>query len=123
VLLVDDSEDDRRLIAMLLERAGYRVSLAEDGQLGLERALAARESGEPFDVILMDISMPVLDGCEATRRLRASGYELPIVALTALSTKEDKQRCLEAGCDDFETKPVRRRALLDSVRGHVSKRA
>ncbi|MCX7425225.1 MAG: PAS domain S-box protein [Planctomycetia bacterium] len=118
ILLAEDGLDNQRLISLLLRKAGADVSLVENGQLAVEAALAAREAGEPFDVILMDMQMPVLDGYEATRQLRALGYTGRIVALTAHVMAEDCQRCLDAGCNDYLSKPCRRRDLLEMVARH-----
>jgi signal transduction histidine kinase/CheY-like chemotaxis protein len=112
ILLVEDSADNRRLLELMLTRAGLRVSFAHDGQEGLSEALLAHAAGEPFDVILMDMQMPVLDGYTATRRLRQIGYAGPIVALTAHSLAGERERCLTAGCDAYATKPIERAALL-----------
>ncbi|MCZ6714251.1 MAG: ATP-binding protein [Deltaproteobacteria bacterium] len=121
ILLVEDGEDNRRLISLTLKKSGFDVTLAENGEVGLQVALAARDLGEPFDLILMDMQMPVMDGYEATRRLREAGCDLPIVALTAHAMKGDRERCLEAGCDDFATKPISRRDLLKTVLAHLRK--
>jgi len=88
------------------------TTLADNGQIGVELALAAKEKNNPFDLILMDIQMPVLDGYEATKKLRAEGYENPIVALTAFAMKHDRQKCIAAGCDDYATKPIDRETFL-----------
>jgi CheY-like chemotaxis protein len=115
VLLVEDGSDNRRLISLLLRKAGASVVAVEDGRVALGTALAAKEIGEPYDVILMDMQMPVMDGYTATRRLRDAGYDGPIVALTAHAMDQECQRCLEAGCDDYATKPVDRPKLLAMV--------
>ncbi len=107
--------ENHRLIALLLRKAGAQVSVVENGELAVNAALAAREAGEPFDVILMDIQMPVMDGYEATRQLRKRGYAGPIIALTANAMVEDGQKCLDAGCDDYATKPIERQKFLTTV--------
>jgi Amt family ammonium transporter len=121
ILLVEDGEDNRKLIALTLRKCGFEVSFAENGQVGLELALEARATGEPFDLILMDMQMPVMDGYEATRQLRAASYHRPIIALTAHAMKGDRHRCLEAGCTDFATKPISRRDLIRTVLDHLPK--
>jgi len=114
VLLAEDGTDNQRLIRALL-RPRADVALVENGAQALAQALAALDAGEPYDLVLMDMQMPVMDGYEATRRLRASGYTAPIVALTAHAMSSDRERCLEAGCDEYLTKPIDRARLLDCL--------
>jgi Amt family ammonium transporter len=120
ILLAEDGLDNQRLISLLLMKAGADVTTVENGQLAVETILAAREVGKPFDVILMDMQMPVLDGYEATRQLRQLGYTGPIVALTAHAMAEDCQKCLDAGCNDYLPKPFQHRALLEMVAQHLT---
>ncbi len=115
VLLAEDGPDNQRLIGLLLRKLGLEVEIAENGRRALEQALAAREAGQPFDLILMDMQMPELDGYDATQRLRKEGYAGPIVALTAHAMSGDRDRCLAAGCDDYLSKPVNRQLLLEAV--------
>ena len=121
VLVAEDAPDNQRLIRTVLDSAGAHVEIVENGQLALERAIEAREDGEPFDVILMDMQMPVLDGYEATRMLRRQNYDGQIIALTAHAMAEEEQRCLDAGCDAYQTKPLHRRALLEAIHSLAEK--
>jgi len=121
VLVVEDGPDNQRVIRHVLERAGYEVTIAENGLVGVELALAAADEGTPFSVVLMDVQMPVLDGYAATRQLRERGYTGPIIALTAHALPSERQRCLEAGCDAFATKPLERLALLETIARHTAK--
>jgi CheY-like chemotaxis protein len=123
ILLVEDGPDNQRVIRHVLERAGFEVTTAENGAIGVELALASLEEDRPFRVILMDVQMPVLDGYEATRRLRESGYSGPIIALTAHALPSERQRCLDAGCDAFATKPIERVVLLETIALHLAKTA
>ncbi len=115
LLLAEDGPDNQRLLGLILRKAGAEVEFAENGRIALERALKALEDGQHFDVILMDMQMPLLDGYEATRALREANYDWPIVALTAHAMPSDREKCYEAGCDDFLTKPVDKRLLIGTV--------
>ncbi len=119
LLLAEDGPDNQRLISLLLRKAGAEVELAENGRIALDLALAAGREGRGFDLILMDMQMPVMDGYEATRRLRAEGFTAPIIALTAHAMAGDRERCLQAGCDDYISKPVERTSLLTIVARHL----
>ncbi|MEZ0392883.1 MAG: response regulator [Pseudobdellovibrionaceae bacterium] len=110
VLLVDDSSDNQLFISKILKMAGASVKTAKDGIEGVEKA-----SNEQFDIVLMDLQMPRLDGNEATRRLRDQGYEKPIIALTANALKGDREKALESGFDGYITKPIQRNALFESL--------
>jgi signal transduction histidine kinase/ActR/RegA family two-component response regulator len=119
ILLAEDAPDNQRLISFMLEKAGADVTIADNGQVALTEALAARHEGRPFDVILMDIQLPVLDGYQATSQLRRRGYHGPIIALTADAMGSDREKCLDAGCDDFAAKPIDRKTLLAVIRKHL----
>ena len=106
ILVVDDRREMRFIAQHLIEEAGGEVIAAENGQEAIEIALARQGSQTPIDLIVMDMQMPVLDGFEATRRLRAAGFTAPIVALTAYAMEGDRQVCLEAGCTDYVAKPL-----------------
>src|SRR5207249_10395603 len=109
----------QRIIALYLSRAGIEVQVADNGRDACTLATRAAAAGSPFDAILMDMQMPVLDGYEATARLRRAGYARPIIALTAHSMQGDREKCLRAGCDDYVSKPVRAGALLETLARHL----
>ncbi|MFN2420251.1 MAG: response regulator [Gemmatimonadota bacterium] len=112
ILLVEDNEMNRDMLSRRLLRRGYEVALAIDGIQGVEMA----KSGE-YDLVLMDMSLPEIDGWEATRRLREdpATQPLPIIALTAHAMSGDRDKALEAGCDDYDTKPIEMDRLLSKI--------
>jgi CheY-like chemotaxis protein/HPt (histidine-containing phosphotransfer) domain-containing protein len=114
VLVVDDGEANRRLIELVLGRAGAVVTSVENG-LEAIKALADQD----FDLILMDMQMPVLDGYSATRRIRSAGLKTPVIALTGNAMKGDREKCFDAGCDDFLSKPVDIDKLLQRAAHHI----
>jgi len=118
ILLAEDGEDNQDLISTHLRRAGAEVIIACNGRIAVESAMQAfgpTATVEPFDLVLMDMQMPELDGYGATRRLRDAGFDAPIIALTANAMAEDRVRCLEAGCTDYLSKPISRQHLLATV--------
>jgi PAS domain S-box-containing protein len=115
VLLAEDGPDNQKLISMILRKAGAEVDLAVNGRIAVEKAMAALSAGTPYDAILMDMQMPEMDGCQATAKLRQSGYKGSIVALTAHAMAGDREKCVAAGCDDYATKPVDRMSLLATL--------
>ncbi len=121
ILLVEDGPDNQRLIGSVLRRAGLEVEVAANGQIGCELALFSQASGDPYDVVLMDMQMPVLDGYTAVHRLRGAGYRGPIIALTAHAMSGDRERCIGLGCDDYATKPIHRDELLRQVAAFLGK--
>lgn len=115
VLLADDGADNQLLVSLILRRAGYEVTVAGDGQRACELALAAWREGHPFDVVLMDMEMPVMNGFSATTLLRQARYPGLVIALTGHSEASDRDACLAAGCDEHLGKPVLRLPLLDRM--------
>jgi PAS domain S-box-containing protein len=106
ILLVEDNDDARRAFVPRLLKLGLQVEAASDGQEACDKALAALAAQSPFDWVLMDMQMPVIDGFEATRRLRSAGYDRPIIAMTAYATEQDRRDCLRFGCDGYISKPI-----------------
>ncbi len=120
VLLAEDGPDNQVLIKTILRRQGLEVEIVDNGESAVTRALeAARDGSALFDVILMDMQMPKLDGYGATSKLRANGYSGPIIALTAHAMSGERQRCMAAGCDDYLSKPIERPVLLAAVESHL----
>ena len=112
ILLVEDNEMNRDMLSRRLKRRGYEVSIAVDGAEGVEMT-----SSEIPDLILMDMSLPVMDGWEATRNIKANPAtkSIPIIALTAHAMSGDRQKALDAGCDDYDTKPIELPRLLSKI--------
>jgi CheY-like chemotaxis protein len=120
LLLVEDNEENRDGLSRHLRRKGFEVLLAADGRQGVETARA-----QSPDLVLMDMSLPVLDGWEATRLLKATAEtrHIPVIALTAHAMAGDREKALEAGCDEYDTKPIEFARLLGKIQGLLDKRA
>jgi len=118
ILLVEDNEMNRDMLSRRLQRRGYTVLIAVDGQQGLDMAIA-----EKPDLILLDMSLPVLDGWEVAKRLKSDDglKAMPVIALTAHAMAGDRERALEAGCDDYDTKPVELPRLLQKIETLLAK--
>jgi CheY-like chemotaxis protein len=112
ILLVEDNEMNRDMLSRRLQRKGYDVEIAIDGKDGIEKATSGG-----FDLVLMDMSLPEIDGWEVTRLLREepATKELPIIALTAHAMEGDREKALDAGCDDYDTKPIELPRLLSKI--------
>ena len=115
ILLAEDNETNQKLISALLRKMGAKVTTANDGKRAMELALRRQ-----FDLIYMDMQMPVMSGVDAAKALRAHHYKAPIVALTANATREDRQACLDAGCNDYLTKPVNRERLYATTAHYLA---
>ena len=112
ILLVEDNEMNRDMLSRRLIKKGFEVVMAVDGQQGLDMA-----ASEDPDLILLDTSLPVMDGWDVARNLKADGNlkQIPVIALTAHAMAGDREKALEAGCDEYDTKPVKFRRLLDKI--------
>ncbi|RYZ70641.1 MAG: response regulator [Proteobacteria bacterium] len=111
ILVVEDSPDNRLLIKVVLSRHGAKIVFANDGIEGVEKALADR-----YDVVIMDVQMPRMDGYEAVRELRSRGYDRPIIALTAHAMKEEREKCMNVGFSEFLSKPINQESLISTVK-------
>ncbi len=118
ILLVEDNEMNRDMLSRRLIRKGYEVVVGEDGEKGVSLAASDRP-----DIILMDMSLPVIDGWEATRRIKAAPETaaIPVIALTAHAMVSDRDKALEAGCDDYDTKPIDLKRLLEKINAWLDK--
>jgi PAS domain S-box-containing protein len=121
ILYVEDGLDNQRLVQFMLKKFGAEIDLSDNGQEGSDTALRASREGRPYDLILMDMQMPVMDGYEATRRLRKEQYAGPVVAVTAHAMSGDREKCLDAGCDEYLSKPVKKKALLNCILDFVAR--
>ncbi len=120
ILLVEDNELNRDMLKRRLERRGHEISVAVDGAEGVEKA-----TGETPDLILMDLNLPILDGWEATRKIKANEETsgIPIIALTAHAMAGDQKKAIEAGCDGYATKPIDRKELIETIQEWRKKRS
>ncbi|MEM7166923.1 MAG: response regulator [Planctomycetota bacterium] len=116
ILLAEDGPDNQVLITHVLKQVGAQVTVVADGQQAVDAVVSAKR---PFDVVLMDMQMPILDGYEATQLLRQHDYKRPIIALTAHAMAGDRQKCLRAGCDGYATKPIERAKLVELILLHL----
>ena len=115
ILVAEDSLTNQTLIKLLLEKLGLEAVVVEDGQQAVQKAMT-----EKFDIILMDIQMPVMNGFEATENLRKEGIKTPIVAVTACAMKGDDEKCFYAGCNDYLPKPIDRKKLIETISKYLS---
>ena len=122
VLVADDRPDIRAMVCRFLERAGARVTAVADGEAALDAVAGATRASTPPDAIVMDMQMPRLDGYRATRRLREAGFAGPVLALTAAAMVGERERCLEAGCDDYLSKPIDGRTLVGALAALIARR-
>lgn len=123
VLIVDDGVDNQRLLSFHCVRAGAEVEIVDNGEAGVLAVSLAERMGAPFDLVLMDMQMPLLDGYAATRRIRRQGLAAAVLAVTANATVEDEARCMLAGCDGYLAKPFRAGQLLEAARRAIAARA
>jgi signal transduction histidine kinase len=123
ILVAEDGPDMQRLVSFVLKKAGAEFVVVDNGKLALDAALAAREQGDAFDCILMDMQMPVMDGYAATGTLREQGYAGTIIALTAHAMREDQEKCMSAGCDAYATKPINRNELINLIARYSAERS
>lgn len=114
VLVAEDNPSNQKLASILLQKLGLEVTMVEDGQAAVQKATA-----EAFDVILMDMQMPVMNGYDATRQLRAAGCKTPIIALTANAMMGDEEKCISAGCDAYLSKPIDRTKLGELINRYI----
>lgn len=118
ILLVEDNEMNRDMLSRRLKRKGFEVLIAVDGAEGVKMS-----TSESPDIILMDMSLPVLDGWQATQQIKANSQtkDIPVIAMTAHAMAGDREKCLDAGCDDYDTKPVEFPRLLDKIKNLIGK--
>ena len=123
VLLAEDVPDVHLVLGQVLRKLNLQVEIAEDGRAACQLAQKSKAEGRPYDLILMDIQMPKMNGYEAVAWLRQHGWQGPIVALTAHAMAGDREKCLDAGCNDYLSKPVGTKALRDLLQQHLSRAA
>jgi CheY-like chemotaxis protein len=118
VLVAEDIKANQMLIQILLQKMGFNVMMVENGQQAVEQCRK-----EIFDMIFMDMQMPVMNGYEATRQIRGMGIQIPIIAATAHAMKGDEEKCMSAGCNGYVVKPIDRKKLEEMIREHFSQNA
>jgi CheY-like chemotaxis protein len=123
ILLAEDGIDNQRVITFHLKKAGATVDVAENGRIALDMLERAANSGTPYDLLLTDMQMPEMDGYTLAHTLRQRGNTLPIVALTAHAMAEDRAKCMNAGCDDYASKPIDKLTLLSTCSNWMSNRS
>ncbi len=119
LLIVEDAQCTQRIICSFLAKMDVKTETVENGQMACEMAQKSKAEGSPYDLILMDMQMPQMNGYDATRWLRKHGWEGPIVAVTAHTRTQDREKCVEAGCDDHLPKPINEMALWNVVERHL----
>ena len=122
ILVVDDNPDNRAIITLMLEECGAVADEAENGKLGMDTVLEARQSGTPYHLVLMDMMMPVMDGYTAVKSLRDEKVDTPIIALTAFAMEGDRQRCINAGCDGYAAKPIVPKQFFGAIKQQLGDR-
>ncbi len=122
ILLAEDGPDNQRLIQFMMTKLGALITIAENGATAVETARRALRDGTPFDIILMDMQMPIMDGYQATRELRKQGYDGAIIALTAHAMEGDREKCINAGCDEYATKPISKQVVVPMILGLCGER-
>ncbi|MBT7411357.1 MAG: response regulator [Methylococcales bacterium] len=115
ILLAEDGLANQKLVSYYLKKVGCNVDIVDNGKKGLEAAMSAWNEDCPYDIFICDMQMPIMDGYTAVSKLRRQGYDLPIIALTAHAMSGDRQKCLDAGCDEYATKPIDNKQLIDLV--------
>ncbi len=117
ILVAEDNPSNQKLISILLQKMGLEVVIAEDGRQAVDKAIE-----QPYDLILMDMQMPTLNGYDATRELRNKGCKTPIIAVTANAMMGDEEKCIESGCDGYLSKPINLAELNDVVGKYIPSR-
>ena len=115
ILLVEDGPDNQRLLSIILKKHKAKVDIAENGLIAIEKVEQSLKENHSYDVILMDMQMPIMDGYDATAKLRSKGCQIPIIALTAHAMTGQREKCLALGCNEFATKPIQRDKLLNTI--------
>jgi CheY-like chemotaxis protein len=115
ILVAEDAKANQTLIQILLQKMGFQVTIVEDGQQAVDKLRT-----ETFDLILMDMQMPVMNGYEATREIKTMGIQSPVIAVTAHAMKGDEQKCFDAGCDGYLTKPIDKNKLAEAIRKNIT---